>query len=228
MAIHIDRHVPGPLFAFEDRIHAGRELASFMALEPDPDALVLALPRGGVPVARPIAVDLRATVEPVVVRKLPIPESPEMGFGAVAIDGTTVLNEGVVRSFSIPMDTIGRVAGEVRREVERRAREYAGTTEPPNVEGKTVYLVDDGLATGYSMLVAARMVAKRGPASIRMAVPVSPIASIELVDGVFDEKYCLLAQDSPPFAVASFYRDFHEMTDEEVRQHLQAGARSGR
>jgi len=228
MAIHIDRHVPGPLFAFENRIDAGRKLAAFMERGPDPGAVVLALPRGGVPVARPVAVDLGVPVEPVVVRKLPIPQSPEMGFGAVAIDGTTVLNEGVVRSFSIPMDTIGRVADEVRREVERRAEKYAGTVEPPDVEGKTVYLVDDGLATGYSMLVAARMVAKRNPASVRLAVPVSPVASIELIDGVFEEKYCLFAQDQPPFAVASFYKDFHEMSDEEVMKHLRAGAEIGR
>ncbi len=227
MAIHIERHVPGPMFAFENRLDAGRKLAAFMKLDPDPNAIVLALPRGGVPVARPLAVDLGVPVEPVVVRKLPIPASPEMGFGAVAIDGTTVLNEGVVRSFRIPEETIERVSEEVQREVERRAEAYAGTSEPPDVAGKTVYLVDDGLATGYSMLVAARMVAKRAPDSVIMAVPVSPISSVELIDSVFDEKYCLIAQDSPPFAVAAFYRDFHEMTDDEVMTHLAAGARTG-
>lgn len=222
MSIHVYRHVRGPIPAFQDRHDAGRQLASWMKLRHDPEALVLALPRGGVPVAQPLAKSLGGSLQPVTVRKLPIPGSPEMGFGAMAIDGSVVLNERVVASFGIDEQIVKRVTAEVRHEIERRALKYAGTTSPPEVKGRQVFIVDDGLATGYSMLVAGRMVSRREPASLTMAVPVSPESSLRMINGMFGQKYCLLAQEYPSFAVASFYRDFHEMTDREVMQMLQS------
>lgn len=222
MSIHVYRHVQGPIAAFQDRHDAGRQLASWMKLRHDPEALVLALPRGGIPVAEPLADSLGGELQPVTVRKLPVPSSPEMGFGAMAIDGSVVLNERVVAGFGIDERTVKRVTAEVREEIERRALKYAGTVSPPKVKGRNVFIVDDGLATGYSMLVAGRMVSMREPASLTMAVPVSPESSLRMINGMFGHKYCLLAQEYPSFAVASFYRDFHEMSDREVMEILES------
>ncbi len=205
---------------FRDRTDAGVRLAAFVDPERNPEAVVLALPRGGVPVARPLARSLGCRFEPVIVRKLPVPCSPEMGFGAVAIDGTSVLNERVIRMFSLPGDTVKRVIRDVRREISRRAREYVGHDAPPEVEGRHVYIVDDGLATGYSMISAARMVASRKPRSMTLAVPVAPVSALAAMEEHFHDRYCLVAQDRSPFAVASFYMDFHEMSDREVRDLL--------
>lgn len=222
MSIQVYRHVRGPIPAFKDRHDAGRQLASWMNPHHDPEALVLALPRGGIPVAQPLVKRLGGSLQPVTVRKLPIPSSPEMGFGAMAIDGTVVLNQRVVANFGIDEETVKRVTAEVRDEIERRALKYAGIASPPEVKDRQVFIVDDGLATGYSMLVAGRMVSRREPVSLTMAVPVSPESSLRMINGMFDQKYCLLAQEYPSFAVASFYRDFHEMTDREVMDILQS------
>jgi len=202
--------------AFADRAVAGRALVRLIRPAPDPGAVVLALPRGGVPVAHPLAVALGARLVPMPVRKLPVPRSPEMGFGAVTLDGTVVLNERVVAAFEIDELTVAAVAEEVRHEVERRARAYPGGFPFPRVEGAAVWLVDDGLATGYTMLAAARMVRAQEPASLSMAVPVAAPGSLRLVTPLLDAAYCLIEQQSSPFAVASFYRDFHDLTDDEV------------
>lgn len=224
MSVHIYRNVLGPIKAFQDRSDAGRQLVSFMKPEEDEKSVVLALPRGGVPVARPLAEALGGILKPVMVRKLPIPRSPEMGFGAVSIDGSTVLNSNVVRTFGIDDGTIREVTEEVMGEVQRRAMEYTGTMETPSVAGRNVYLVDDGLATGYSMLAAGKMISGMGPASLTMAVPVSPDSSLRMINGMFDRKYCLFAQQRPSFAVASYYADFHEMSDREVIEELRAAS----
>lgn len=224
MAIHVYRHVRGAVTAFQDRYDAGRQLAAFIDPEPDARSMVMALPRGGVPVARPLAEALEGELHPVAVRKLPIPSSPEMGFGAVAIDGTVVLNSRVVETFRIDDDTVRRVTAEVMSEINRRAMEYSGTLEVPRVSGRRVYLVDDGLATGYSVLAAGRMLSGMGPASMTLAVPVSPESSLRMINGMFEEKYCLMAQDRPSFAVASYYGDFHDMSDREVIEELRAAS----
>jgi putative phosphoribosyl transferase len=202
--------------AFRDRADAGRALVRIIAPDSDPAAVVLSLPRGGVPVARPLADALGVRVVPMPVRKLPIPDSPEMGFGAVTLDGTLVLNERVVAGYEIDELTAARVAEDVRHEVERRSRLYPGGFPFPEVEGRSVWVVDDGLATGYTMLAAARMICARRPARLSMAVPVAAPGALELVTPLLDAAYCLIEQRSSPFAVASFYRDFHDLSDDEV------------
>jgi putative phosphoribosyl transferase len=218
--LRIEHRVRHPFLAFDDREAAGRALAEFLCPAPRPKPMVLALPRGGVAVGAPFARALGAALLPLVVRKLPIPAAPEMGFGAVAIDGTRVLNESVVRGFGIPEADVERITGEVMLEVRRRARAYVGSEEPPDVRGCSVFIVDDGLATGFTAIVGARMVRRRGPASLALAVPVSPADSIAVVAEHFDEIHCLCVQESHPFAVASYYRDFHDLRDDEVRRYL--------
>lgn len=166
---------------------------------------------------------LGCTLDVIVPRKLPIPWSPEAGFGAIMPDGTRVLNERMVQQLGMSAGEIDEIAKEVLAEVRRREKAFRGDRPPPEVEGKTAILVDDGLATGYTMIAAARAVRKRGPASVIVAVPVSPRSSAEEVSREADELVVLHISDEYPFAVASFYREWTEMTDEEVRGYLPWG-----
>ncbi len=222
--VHIEREVQGPHPAFADRREGGEALARFVAPEPDADAVVLGLPRGGIPVGAALARARGCALDTLVVRKLPIPASPEMGFGAATLGGGVQLNDRVVRAFGIGSDQVQAVLDDVRRELRRRARAYRGTDDPPAVEGRHVYLVDDGLATGYTALAGVDALGNLGPASVTVCAPVSPIDSIAWVAPHVDAVYVLLAQTAGSFAVASFYRDFHEMTDDEVRALLQKEA----
>ena len=222
------RRVTRPFTAFSNRAEAGRALAAAVALVPDPEARVLAVPRGGVEVALPLAEALGAPLELAMVRKLPMPYSPEAGFGAVALDGSVVLNEPLVRELGLLPSQISPIVQEVLAEVRRRAKEYAGHDRPPDVGGRRVYVVDDGLASGYTMIAAAKMVRKREPARMALCVPVSPRDSLDAVEPYFDEMHCLIEQERPPFAVASFYARFNDLTDAEVRAMLKKGIRPDR
>jgi putative phosphoribosyl transferase len=219
--LHIGRHLAWSVVLFEDRADAGRALAGWIGPLPDPDAVVFALPRGGIPVGRPLADVLGCQLLPALVRKLPIPANPEMGFGAVAVDGTVRLNRAVIEAFRIPEGTVHHTVEQVRAEVERRGAAYPGGWPLPDLVGRNVWLVDDGLATGLSMLTAADMLRALGSASLSIAVPCSPMDSLTRVLGAADVLWCFAAQDGHPFAVASFYRDFHDLDDDEVREVLQ-------
>lgn len=219
--IHILKRVARPFPAFRERSDAGHELVEFTKQGPQESSVVLALPRGGVPVGEPVAAALRAPLSLVLVRKLPIPISPEMGFGAVTIDGTSILNERVVSDYDISKREIEAITQRVQDEVIRRAKEYLGDDWKPEVRGMDVYMVDDGLATGYSVIAAASMIRKLEPRMIVLCVPVSPVTSLDAVRPYFNEIYCLIAQERGPFAVASFYEDFHDMADDEVREVLE-------
>jgi len=218
--IRILRRVPHPYAAFRDRRDAGRALAEFLAPNAKGDSVVLALPRGGLPVGEGVAEVFGCPLEPVVVGKLPIPFDPEAGFGAVGIDGSTAINEPLVEHLGLDQRSMDAVAREVRREVERRAAEYLGNHRSAPVEGKQVLIVDDGLASGYSMMVAAEMTRKRAPKSLVLAVPVAPAETLVTVAQLFDEANCLIVQTRLPFAVASFYDDFRDLSDAEVKDTL--------
>jgi putative phosphoribosyl transferase len=218
------RKVTRPFVAFRDRADAGRALSRMVPRPEGADVAVLAVPRGGVAVAAPPAEALRAPLELMLVRKLPIPHSPEAGFGAVALDGTVVLNEPLARRLDLPPERVNAIVEETLAEVRRRANEYTGRDRPPEVRGKWVYLVDDGLASGFTMIAAARMVKECGPSRMTLCVPVSPHDSLCAVEPYFDDVYCLIEQARPPFAVASFYEDFHDLTDDEVRAILRKPA----
>ncbi|MFO7897682.1 MAG: phosphoribosyltransferase family protein [Planctomycetota bacterium] len=221
--VEIGRTVRRAFPLFVDRKDAGRTLAEFVHAGSDPDARVLAIPRGGVPVAAPLARALGAPLDVVVVWKLPIPSSPEAGFGAVALDGSAVLNDELAAELGLTAPTIAAIEDDVLAEVRRRARQYRGDDRPPDVDGRHVYLVDDGLASGYTMLAAVRSVRRAGAVPVTLCVPVSPIGSLKLVGPHFDQVFCFVAQERPPFAVASFYRDFRDLTDDDVKSLLPGG-----
>jgi len=221
--ISVGEIVQRPRPAFSDRDEAGRGLALALELEPDPSAVVLALPRGGVPVAAAVAEALGCPLRVLAVRKLPIPSAPEMGFGAVTADGTVTLNHAVMRRFGVGMGQAALITERVEEEVRRRAGMY-GAEELPAIAGRRVFLVDDGLATGYTMIAACETVRRQGPGEVVVAVPVAHHASVGLVSQHCDRLVCLIEQEGEGFAVASFYRRFPDLTDAEVLGVLAAHA----
>jgi putative phosphoribosyl transferase len=225
-SVYIKKQVIWPFPEVRGRGDAGVALAEFLNREPQENSIVFALPRGGVPIAEPLSARLRAPLELALVRKLPVPTSPEMGFGAVAIDGSRILNENMLKYMRISESQIESITDKVLIEVRRRAVEYTDHKIAPSVEGMDVYLVDDGLATGYTAIAAAKMLRNQNPRSLVLAVPVSPLSSVIAVQSYFDEIYCLIAQASNSFAVASFYTDFHDMSDGEVREILHRAKRN--
>jgi putative phosphoribosyl transferase len=205
---------------FTNRTEAGRQLADDLKeYAGREDALVLALPRGGVPVAFEVARALGLPMDLFLVRKLGVPGHEELAMGAIASGGVRVLNEEVVRMFSPPEDTIARVAAQEQEELERRERAYRGGRRDLRLEGRTVILVDDGLATGSTMRAAAQAVRAQDPARIVVAVPVAAAETCDEFRGEVDEVVCTLTPE--PFrAVGIWYDNFAQTTDEEVRDLL--------
>ena len=209
---------------FQDRFEAGRFLASKLRQYANrTDVVVLALPRGGVPVGFEVAKALNAPLDVFVVRKLGLPGHEELAMGAIASGGVRVLNEDVIRGLGIPEGVVDVVAAEEERELERREREYRGGRPPLDVSGRTVILVDDGLATGSSMRVAALALRKKQPAQIVVAVPVASPATCAEFEAEVDQIVCAVTPE-PFWAVGQWYRDFSQTTDEEVRELLRQAA----
>ncbi|HZO14890.1 MAG TPA: phosphoribosyltransferase, partial [Polyangiaceae bacterium] len=209
---------------YEDRRHAGRVLASVLAPYAGRDDLVvLALPRGGVPVAYEVAKRLGAPLDVFVVRKLGLPGHEELAMGAVASGGVRVLHDEVVQGLGVPEDIIDAVAAAESREVARRERAYRGHREPFHVTGKTVILVDDGLATGSTMRAAVRGLRQQNPARIVVAVPIASAITCQELGEEVDDIVCA-ATPEPFYAVGLWYRDFTQTGDEEVRELLEGGA----
>jgi predicted phosphoribosyltransferase len=185
------------------------------------DVLVLALPRGGVPVACEVARALGAPIDVFVVRKLGTPGQRELAMGAIATGGVRVLNEDVIRLMRIPEQVIDTVAAEEQREMERRERVYRGARPAPGLKGRTLILVDDGLATGSTMHAAVAALRQRQPARIVVAIPVAPPSTLREFASEADEVVCVLAPDEPFDGVGQWYLDFSQTTDKEVRELLE-------
>jgi predicted phosphoribosyltransferase len=209
---------------FRNRPDAGRVLASKLRTYADrPEVLVLALPRGGVPVGFEVARALRAPLDVFLVRKLGVPGREELAMGAIASGGVRVLNEDAVRILQIPDEVIDVVAAEELRELERRERAYRGNRQAPDVRGKTVILVDDGLATGSTMRAAVAALRQQGPARIVVAVPVGAVDTCAEFKAEADDAICARTPE-PFYAVGLWYADFSQTTDDEVRELLERAA----
>lgn len=210
---------------FRNRKEAGQRLARALAAYAHrPDVLVLALPRGGVPVGFEVAHALGAPLDVFLVRKLGLPGHEELAMGAVATGGLRVLNRDVVELARVDPELIDQVTREEQHELARREQAYRGDHPAPPVEGRTVILVDDGLATGSTMEAAVRALRQRQPARIVVAVPTAPRETCRALRAVADDVVCLTTPE-PFHAVGAWYRDFSQTSDEEVRTLLaEAGA----
>jgi predicted phosphoribosyltransferase len=207
---------------FRDRAEAGDVLAGLLGhYAGRDDVLVLALPRGGVPVAARVAEALRAPLDVFVVRKLGVPGQEELAMGAIATGGVQVRNEEVVGRLRLGEAAVRRVAEVEQRELERRERSYREGRSPPDLAGRVVILVDDGLATGSTMRAAVAAARRLGPARVVVAVPTAPVSTCQHLREEADEVVC--ASTPRPFrAVGYSYRSFPQTSDQEVRDLLRA------
>lgn len=210
---------------FQDRVDAGRQLATRLtAYAHRADVLVLALPRGGVPVAFEVARVLELPLDVFIVRKLGVPGHEEYAMGAIATGGIRLVDEAVVRQLHISERDIERVIAAEERELERREHQYRGHRPPPDVAGRTVILVDDGLATGASMRVAIAALRQEHPGRIVVAVPLAPPDTCDALREEADEVVCAITPE-PFYAVGLWYEDFAQTTDEEVHDLLERARR---
>ncbi len=210
---------------FRNRTEAGRRLASELrAYANRPDAVVLALARGGVPVGFEITESLGLRLDIFLVCKLGLPCQPHLAMGAIASGGVRVLNHSVIRALGIHDDTIDFVAEQEQEELERRERLYRGDRPPADVRGKTVILADDGLAAGSNLQAAVTALRLEHPARLVVAVPIAAASSASGLRGQVDELVCI-AEVEPLEGVGLWYDDFTETTDEEVRHLLSRASR---
>ena len=205
---------------FRNRTDAGRQLAAKLAAYANrPDILVLALPRGGVPVAFEVARALGVPLDVFLVRKLGVPGYEELAIGAVATGGVRVLNNEIVLGLGISEHEIDAVVAREMQELARRDRLYRGDRQPPDVGGRTVILVDDGLATGATMRAAVQALRQQQAARIVAAVPTASPDTCQVLKAEADDVICAMTPE-PFFAVGHWYEDFTQTTDDEVRELL--------
>ena len=210
---------------FRNRQEAGRKLASRLAkYAKREDVIVLGVPRGGVPVAFEVATALNLPLDIFVLRKLGVPWHEELAFGAIGSGGGRVLNESVVEEFGISDVEIALVTRAEREELERRERLYRGSRPPLDVHGRTIILVDDGIATGSSIRAAIQALRQMKPTAIVVATPVAPQESCNRLQHEADELVCV-EMPEPFYAIGEFYDDFSQVSDGEVNELLDSASR---
>jgi predicted phosphoribosyltransferase len=218
-----ERNYRDKRFVFEDRTDAGRKLTNYLHSYEGTDAIVLAIPSGGVPVGAEIAKGFGLPIDVIIVRKLQIPFEPEAGFGAVDLDGGTTLNDDLMTALELTADDVERAKKEALDAAHSRDRALRGGRAFPSLSGKVVILVDDGLASGYTMLAAIKRVKTDGPQKIIVAVPTGSKDTALMIAEEVDELVCLNIR-SPPFAVADAYENWYDLTEEEALKVLRTVA----
>lgn len=213
-------HTTGGHIVFENRQDAGRHLAEKLGEYSNQSAIVLAIPNGGVPVALEVAGALKADLDLIICRKIPLPLAPEGGFGACTDDGTIILNEAIVKRFGLSRQQIEHEASKVRAEIKQRSLLHKGDRPLVGISGKTVILIDDGLASGITMMAAAESVRHRRPKEIVVAVPCASALAVKQVERVVDKVVTGVTGYMPRFAVADFYRHWYDVSDDEVVRYL--------
>jgi predicted phosphoribosyltransferase len=206
---------------YRDRAEAGEYLAGELKeYADDPGVIVLAVPAGGVPVGCEIARSLRVPMDVIVTRKVQIPWSPEAGFGAVSWDGKFILNEKLVEQLQLTEREQEKAILEAKRNVEERLKKFRGEKMLPDLAGKTIILVDDGLASGYTMLASARSVHEKVAKTVIVAVPTASFGAVELLQPEVDVIVCPNIRTDELFAVAEAYENWYDLTDKEVIELL--------
>lgn len=200
---------------FENRYDAGRQLATKLVGYKNQGVIVLAIPNGGVPVALQVALALNADLDLVVARKIPIPLRPEGGFGAVADDGTTILNQDVLKGLSLSEQQITYQVSKVRSDIQKRSLLYRGERPLFMVNDRVVIIIDDGLASGYTMMAAVESVRRRQPKQIVVAVPAASATAVRQVEKITDRVITVVTDFAPKFYVSDFYRYWHVISDDE-------------
>lgn len=219
-ALRNRRHV------FVDRTQAGEVMVEKLRCYDASETCVLAIPSGGIPVACKVSEKLGCPMDLILVRKIPVPWSPEAGFGAITLDGVMVLNDHLVEVLGLGEGEMAALASQVISIIRVRAKKFRSTTPAP-LEGRSVVVIDDGLASGYTMLAAVKSVRKHQPKEVVVAVPTGSTSAVRLVAQVADRVICLNIRDEPIYAVADAYEIWHDLSDEEVLIYLQRADRHG-
>ena len=206
---------------FQDRQDAGQKLSQKLTAYRGSDTIVLAIPHGGVPVGIEIAENLGTRLDLMVVRKIPIPNNPEAGYGAVTDDGTILLNEPLVTRLGLTPAQIESHAQVVRAEIDQRKIRYQGRGSSFPLEGKTVLLVDDGLASGFTVLAAIESARRRGAGKVVVAVPVASASDFQRVGAKADAVVSLIVAQTTYFAVAGFYYHWYDLTEKDMIRYLE-------
>jgi len=215
-------------FVFKDRLHAGALLADKLRpLLAGRDVQLLAVPAGGVAVGYAVAQKLIMPFDIAIVRKIQIPWNTEAGFGAIAWDGRVLLNELLVAQLGLSTEAVEQCISQTREMVRQRMQKFRGNRPFPDLNGKTVILVDDGLASGFTMLAAAKSVSNQHPEKIVIAVPTASVGSIELLASSVDELVCPNIRGGPIFAVADAYENWYDLSDDEVLELLRRSEKDG-
>lgn len=208
-------HYPRQQPIFENRYDAGRQLAAKLTEYRKQQAIVLAIPNGGLPVGLQVALALEADLDMVISRKIPIPLRPEGGFGAVADDGATMLNHEVLKGLNLSEQQINYQVSKVRNDIQQRSLLYRGDRLLSVITGKIAIITDDGLASGYTMMAAVESIRRRQPKEIVVAVPAASAQAVKQVEKTADRVVTVVTAFVPRFYVSDFYRYWHVLSDEE-------------
>ncbi len=207
---------------FRNRHEAGLQLASLLEARSSPEALLLAIPRGGIEVACPIARQLNRPLDVIIPRKVPSPDNSELAIGAVTFDGSIEIDQELVMRLGLGATDLEELIQPVRAEIDRRLRLYRGDRAAPKLRGSDIVLIDDGLATGYTMMAAVKSVRREDPRSIIVAVPVSPESTYRRLQTMVNDVIVHHLARGTLFAVSAFYNSFRDLSDAELIQLLAA------
>jgi predicted phosphoribosyltransferase len=211
-----DKNLRNKTFVFQDRKDAGKRLSDFLLAYKGTDSIVLAIPAGGVAVAKEIMDTLSLPLDLLIVRKIQIPWNPEAGFGAINLDGYVVFNEDLLRHLNLSERVIASQVEKTRGTLKKRNLLFRGGRDFPLLKDKALIIVDDGLASGYTMIAAIEFAKRRNPAKIVVAIPTGSHKTVKKISSFVDVLYCLNIRESYPYAVAEAYRDWYDVSDEEV------------
>ena len=215
-----DQSLRNRTHVFKDRLEAGGRLARRLEKYRKKDCLVLAIPSGGIPIGLTIARHLEIPFDLVISRKIPIPGNPEAGFGALSFEGSLFLNEPLVSELHLTQEEIQDLSAPVLEEIHHRNEVFRGGRPFPDLRGKIIILVDDGLASGYTMMASINFVKKRKPSRIVVAIPTGPESSVQVISASVDEILCLNIRRGFYFAVADAYHEWHDLSEGEVMEFL--------